>query len=259
MQGLSYCTAQKYDLRQLDRLLSAHRPTQLFRDCLYCKISGSGEEACEAFFFDYGVIVLWNASDEQCDMLLRMVRDCERSPFASRVEDSFSFDAGNQAFILNDHITLPNLDPMSKLAFSQGIAQSTKLSVFEDSLDRVIKETHYLPEELAKKGKVPLSRREIRKLIGRLFLERSFINLHSEILDTPEFFWEFSELEPLYQMAAKNWDIFPRVDVLNKRLDIVHGLLEILSEELKYQHTSTLELIIILLITGELVLQLRHL
>jgi uncharacterized Rmd1/YagE family protein len=90
--------------------------------------------------------------------------------------------------------------------------------------------------------------------MGKLFLERSSINLHSDILDTPDFFWDYPELEPLYRMTAKDQDIKQRVDILNKRLNLIHELFEMLSDVFNNRHSSILEIIIIALISIEIIL-----
>ncbi len=101
-----------------------------------------------------------------------------------------------------------------------------------------------------------LSRREIRRKMGELFIERNSINLHVDVLDVPEFFWEYSELEPLYAMTANYFDLETRVEVLNQRLDVIHELFEMLGNELNHQHSSRLEWTIIILIIVEVVLTL---
>ena len=56
-------------------------------------------------------------------------------------------------------------------------------------------------------GKIKLTRTSITKRIGQLFVDRASINLHSDILDHPEFFWEDDEWLPLYLRAAKYLEI----------------------------------------------------
>ena len=80
--------------------------------------------------------------------------------------------------------------------------------------------------------------------------------LHVDVLDTPEFFWEYSELEPLYAMTANYLDLETRVEVLNQRLDVIHELFEMLGNELNHQHSSRLEWTIIGLIVMEVILTL---
>jgi uncharacterized Rmd1/YagE family protein len=55
-------------------------------------------------------------------------------------------------------------------------------------------------------------------------------------------------------MASQYMDISKRHDILNRRLDVIHELYEILSNELKHSHSSRLEWIIILLIVSEVIL-----
>ncbi len=38
-------------------------------------------------------------------------------------------------------------------------------------------------------GKVELNRKDIAQLIGKVFIQKSAVNLLSTVLDTPEFFW----------------------------------------------------------------------
>ena len=88
--------------------------------------------------------------------------------------------------------------------------------------------------------------------MGELFIERNFVNLHSEILDTPEFFWNYPELEPFYRRTTHYLDTNKRVEVLNRQLGVVHELFEMLSSELNHQHSSRLEWTIIILIFIEI-------
>ena len=131
-----------------------------------------------------------------------------------------------------------------------------KLGTFETAIRKTFIHTKEIPEDLAKHGRIPLSRKEIRRKMGELFIERNSINLHVDVLDTPEFFWEYSELEPLYAMASNYLDIDSRVEVLNHRLDVIHELFEMLGNELNHQHSSRLEWTIIILIVLEVVITL---
>ena len=139
---------------------------------------------------------------------------------------------------------------------AHGLSQSVKLDVFENSIEKTIENTRYLPAELAEKGKISLSRKKISQKIGALFAERNSVNLHSDILDTPEFFWRRPRYEPYYHMASQYMDIATRLDILNRRLDVIHELYDILSNELKHAHSSHLEWVIILLIVSEVLMHL---
>eukprot|EP00741_Cyanophora_paradoxa_P013955 tig00020723_g13472.t1 len=142
-------------------------------------------------------------------------------------------------------------DLLYKISFSYALATSVKLDHFEEGTRQLIAATKPLPAEMARHGKIRMSRLDMSRLIGRLFLHRSSVNLHSEILDTPEFFWEFAELEPIYLTTATYLNIRTRVEVLNKRLDVCREMLEMLNNELNQRHSSSLEWIVIGLILVE--------
>ena len=89
-----------------------------------------------------------------------------------------------------------------------------------------------------------------------MFLERNEVNLYSNILDTPDFFWEAEEFEPLYQRVNRYLDIEDRVKILNARLDIINDLLDSLSTQLEVKQSHRLEVIIIYLITVEIGIEL---
>ena len=76
-----------------------------------------------------------------------------------------------------------------KLAISHALAQCTKLSVYEERITDLVLATKHLPESLAADGTVKISRKQIARLIGTVFLQRASVNLLSTVLDTPEFFW----------------------------------------------------------------------
>jgi uncharacterized Rmd1/YagE family protein len=101
-----------------------------------------------------------------------------------------------------------------------------------------------------------LNRKAMAKIRGQLFLTKSDIILNYDLLDTPEFFWEHPEYQHIYSMAANYLEIRQRTDVLSKKLETIHELLEMLADEQKHQHSSALEWIIIWLIAVEIVMSL---
>ncbi len=145
-------------------------------------------------------------------------------------------------------------DSLLKLSMSHGLSQSVKLEVFERSVIKTIEKTRPLTQQIRELGKTLLSRKKLSQLIGELFHERNLMNLDSDLLDTPEFFWKRPAYEAFYHQAAEYMDIKARLDILNRRLDVVHDVYDFLSNELHQSHASSLEWIIILLIVSEVVL-----
>jgi uncharacterized Rmd1/YagE family protein len=151
--------------------------------------------------------------------------------------------------IYNDMVTLKSGDHMIKLAMSHAIAQSTKLSRFEARMDGTMHDVRHVPKTLALKGKLGLKREEILKVSGRLFKLRVDVNLSSNILDTPEFFWEDEpSLNPLYTAVREYLEIEQRILVLNERCKVFLDLTEIIADSIAEYNMSRITWIIIILI-----------
>jgi uncharacterized Rmd1/YagE family protein len=78
---------------------------------------------------------------------------------------------------------------MVKVTISHGLAQSCKLLLFEVRMDRTLETTRGIPKSLAVEGKVLLTPRQITTQMGQLYRLRMDVNLVSNVLDTPDFFW----------------------------------------------------------------------
>ncbi|MGE5196308.1 MAG: RMD1 family protein [Anaerolineae bacterium] len=256
MRCTSYCTASYYDIPRLFQDLQTKGPCHLYRDIIHTQLKEEKKIKGDTFYFSFGVVVIWGFIEEEEKEILDFLKDYEKEPLGKVELDEFSYVYSEAMKIEEDEISLQNKSILTKLAISHGIAQSVKLTVFEELIQKTIDHTKRLPRDLARKGKISLSRKEISKKMGELFIERNFINLHTEILDTPEFFWDHPELESFYRRTVHYLDVNKRVEVLNKRLNVVHELFEILSNELNHQHSSRLEMTIIGLIVIEVVIAL---
>lgn len=262
MRCVAYCTAASYNIRRLQDALKARYKANLFRDVVHFDLgsdSGHSDDVKDIFCFGYGVVVMWGLRVEEEQEVLILLKEFQNDSQEIYECELMSFIFGSKAAIEEEIIELPDTDVLSRLAVSHGLAQSVRLATFEGLIQKTIDKTKHIPEQLAARGKIPLSKKEIRKKMGELFLERSSVNLHFDILDVPEFFWDHSELEYLYVLIANHLDLETRVEVLNQRLDIVHDLFEMLGNELNHQHSSKLEWIIIWLIVIEVILSIAHL
>ncbi len=249
---LSVCLAQSFRFTELrDKLLETAR-TQSFRNALVIDY----KNGC-AIVFSYGVVVYWNVDlDERRELQLQLL-DYAVKPDADPQEDNFSYESGlEHDRFQHDHIELRSGDYKVLLALSHAMAQSIKLAAFETHAIKTIQETSHLPESLAREGKIKLSRSEMAKIRGQLFLTKSDIILNYDLLDTPEFFWEHPEYQAIYSMAANYLEIKQRTDVLSKKLETIHELLEMLADEQKHLHSSVLEWIIIWLIAVEIIISI---
>ena len=266
----SYCCALGIDLMLLYRALSDAYglPCRMHKDglnaVLHATEANGRDGDAHSFFFSYGCVVTWGLSEAQEREMLSLLTTagCAQEVLDENEVDDFGYThmdpslSGGKPGIAKDVVYLSTLDTREKLAVSFALAQSVKLGVFERTVEQTIQETRSIPERMAIDGKIrKMGRTSITKRIGQLFVDRASINLHSDILDHPEFFWEDDEWLPLYLRAAKYLEIDRRAEVLNKRLDIIKELFDMLANELNVSHSNKLEWIIIVLIVLEVLFQ----
>lgn len=106
------------------------------------------------------------------------------------------------------------------------MAQSVKLGLWEASLDAYIDSIEFVTEDLKAGRKLKMSQQEVLKKQGELFALRHSINLSSDLLDTPDFYWERDDLEMLYQQTCAYFNITKRTRVSYKTI-IMESLLYI--------------------------------
>lgn len=266
-----YCVADSFDRKKLDELLRGSFPASAIKsypDVFYVEYFAATEEAPggDLFFFDYGVVACWGleGSQEQA-VISTLARSAAIQPVEpDEVEvDQFEFNYSllEKPHIQNDTVTLHRKaakDHQIKLAISYALAQSTKLSLHERRVADMVLETKHLPESLARSGRVSLiPGASIAKLIGKVFIQKSAVNLLSSVLDTPEFFWRAPDsYQSLYQAICQYLELEQRVEVLNARFTVLQEMLDMLREHEANHHSTRLEWIIIYLIVIEVIVGL---
>ncbi|OAA39170.1 sporulation protein RMD8 [Metarhizium rileyi] len=231
------------------------------------RLAPDAKNFAEMFVFSYGVVVFWNFTEHQEkdiladltfadaeDNMSLLTRPLEQDDFETE-EFHFEYSADvKRPRVFNDMITLlPRSDHMIKLTISHAIAQSTKLCFFEERMSETMLDAQHVPKTLALSGQLNMTRVEIVSLLGRLFKSRVDINLSSNILDVPNFFWDSEPtLHPLYVAIREYLEIDPRIKVLNERCRVFLDLAEILSDSIADAKMSYITWIVIILIVGSI-------
>ncbi|KAI8844833.1 hypothetical protein BC829DRAFT_419748 [Chytridium lagenaria] len=204
----------------------------------------------EAFFFSDGTFVTWGAKEAQIEQLLEVAEDVGVGRYGFVESEWFDYfvDMAQPSGISADTIIIGyDIPPhQAMLAFSSGLARSAKLSALETLLDSHLNKNRHIPQVLLLGKKIPLNRSAVLRNLGELFSLRGHLNLHSELLDSPDFCWSSSKMESCFERISRNLDVRPRIAVFNKKLDYANELTEVLRNHLHEQHSLKLECIEIL-------------
>ncbi|KAF2717831.1 DUF155-domain-containing protein [Polychaeton citri CBS 116435] len=151
---------------------------------------------------------------------------------------------------------------LAKIAFSSGLARSTKLAVLETQLSSYFHSTRGIPVTLSRGLPLRFTRQFILRKTGELLSIRAQLNLYSELTDSlPDLFWDSPHelgLEDIYVEVGRALDVGVRIKSLNEKMDYASDIASVLRERLSEKHSTGLEWLIIGLITIEVCFEVSH-
>ena len=233
MECLSYCIANRIDLTRLDNhyktALEGYRAVKS-RDTL--KLSPCNDDNIQVFVFKNGTVVSWGVKRHQMSAYLNTIKLFAVKLVSFRVHDEFIFYPGNKTaiephdFFDVDCLSIETESDELKLSLSYGFSQSVKLQYFETILEGLIEKYTPLIHGLSHKGGKAISRNKIRPIIGEILGAKSEMNLISNFLYHPKYFWQHPTLEEHYIMLERYLHIQRRVNAINHRLDTLNEIFD---------------------------------
>ncbi|XP_065692050.1 required for meiotic nuclear division protein 1 homolog isoform X3 [Patagioenas fasciata] len=229
MQCTAFATADEYHLGNLCHDLTSHgyvEITSLPRDAANVLVMGTEKSAKE---HDPGMIFFFRGQSK----------------------------LHKGEILLNSELDIDEV-VLQKFAFSNALCLSVKLAIWESLLDNFVESIQSIPEILKSRRKVKLSHADVMQKIGELFALRHRINLSSDLLITPDFYWDREKLEELYDKTCQFLNINRRVKVMNEKLQHCMELTDLMRNHLNEKHALRLEWMIVILITIEVLFELAR-
>lgn len=231
----AYATAEEYDL---EKLLSGLVQQELYQpqkfictddngvepDVLYVSAKYQvDKEPRDIFFFREGTVILWNIGELECSNVLSFLKQYEQDSYDENVVTGeseqmvYNYVPTEQASAhLKRGLFLLTRDEdsyLEKYTFSNAMSLSVKLGIWEASLDKYIDSIAFVTDNLKRGTKIKISRADMLRKTGELFALRHLINLSSDLLDTPDFYWDREHLENLYAQTCGYFSISRRTKV----------------------------------------------
>lgn len=305
----AFCGAETYNISTAARLVKAQGydldpfQTGLYPQVIHLQTRERPSECKDAqqgdiFIFPSGTVVTWNVREREALHLVQHILpaaaegshlDLLETEDLEFLEDPTreSSEVVGDTIILGTKVEAETTDPakdpgvddseqrhevdtvLAKIAFSSGLARSTKLAVLESLLSEYQQSTRQIPIMLAKGEnmslgrKTPFTRSFILRKTGELLNIRAQLNLYSELTDSlPDLFWDSRHelgLGEYYDQVGRALDVGVRIKVLNEKIGFAQEIASVLRESLSEKHGLRLEWAIIALIAVEVVLEFyRH-
>ena len=262
MECLSFCVADQIDLSRVDNHFKNNYPDFIIsrsRDVVKLKIQS--KKPILIYIFKNGTVVSWGIQRYRIKPYLNQIIKFSLHPLPIQVHDEFSYSLGDKTQITpHGYYDVDCLvidkdidDEDVRLSLSYGFAQSVKLQYFETFQESLIEKYTPFIKNLSNKGEMYLSRNSIRQIIGEILVAKSEMNLVSNFLYHPKFFWRHPSLEEYYTLLERYLHIPRRINAINHRLDTLNEVFDMFNSYLENRHSTSLELVIIALIAIEII------
>lgn len=127
------------------------------------------------------------------------------------------------------------------------------MAMWERKLEEYIENIDYLTHDIEHGRKLNLTRQQVFDKAGLLYTLRHQLNLSSDLLDTPDFYWNRADLEKLFISTRAHFKLRKRITVMNERITYCTELLTLVMNHLNEIHHTSLEKMIIYLIAVEVI------
>lgn len=266
VECLSFCIAQTIDLNRIDNYFKKNDrefKSVKFRDVL--KLNHMIHHEQIIYLFKNGAVVSWGIKRHRISDYLNIIGTLCEKPVSLLVHDEFHFQSGDKTTIEPhdyfdvDCLTIEDDSDEIKLSLSYGFSQSVKLQYYETIIEGLIEKYNPVIQSLSQSGEMAISRNQIQRIIGEILGAKSELNLISNFLYHPKYFWQHPTLEHHFSMLERYLHIQRRVNAINHRLDTLNEIFEMFDNYLDNRHGHNLEIIIIILIILEIIVAVLNL
>jgi uncharacterized Rmd1/YagE family protein len=288
LEVIAYSAADQFNLSQIRQEFEEGRGLFKFErlpdvdDAITfsSKIPANGKTS-RFFVFEHGSVVFWNLpEDSRIDILKHLVKDAPGKHPVISIKD---LESESMDYIIDHSVSKSTINkrgevtlcsnekskqgsngpskaslPLEQYSVSHAMALSVKLANWEASLDTFADSVQFVAESLSSGRQLTLKKTEVFQKTGQLFQLRHNINLGSNMLDTPDFYWDREDLELLFTNTCNSLSLGKRARLMNDKLSYCYELMQLLISNLDQEHNSKLEWIIIILIAVEILFEIVH-
>ncbi len=252
----AFDVASSYDLRIARELLQKEAKAKiLYNDPLLVQL----EKNRMVLIFDYGSIVFFDLSEQECREMLTRLRPCAQRENKFMSEDAFHlYLAPRQKKPEGtEELYIREINRDIVLLVGIVLSRSVSLEYYERLVTEALAQFEETVEDLARRGWIPRRRKELSKRVGLALSVEHELAYDVSVFDDPDIVWDGgTRIEQLYLSLKKEFDLEDRIKILQQKISLISRSSTFFISRLEAQRSDMLELIIILLILSEIVLLL---
>lgn len=213
--------------------------------------------------YSFGVVTVFGIDDkkEREKLLRRFAKGGEEEPGVALAglpteEYPIIIDRDAPESVEFNAVRLKHLTIEKLLLVFHVIAQSVAFDFLEGQVEETLQRFEKIHLNLARKGLLTATSREVMKTIGMSGNIVNFIVGQLSLLDKPDIAWEDKDAEALFINLRKMFELEDRFSTIRFKLTFIQDSSELMLDSLNHRRSELLELTIILLIVFEIVMAL---
>jgi len=246
---ISYQAADFIDIKNLRQAINGNL---LYRDAseLFYEMTGGRY----LYIFKYGVISFFDYEAGDISSFFGVLLPYCRNLFTPDFNDELIVETNApENKISHNKIEIRNENSEMIRMIMLNVSQSVTLDYYSDQTEKLLEETNSYTQLLARKGRLVIAGRKLKKFIGKTLLLKNRIAENLYIFDSPPETWENEQLDRPHNELKKSFDLQDRFRDVSEGLQIVKDNLELFKDILQYRTSLLLEWIVIILIAVEVI------
>lgn len=215
-----------------------------------------------AVLFRYGVAVLIGLSPAEEHETIRNLQKRAIGRF-DKIEDETATieisDAYDDQIPPGGPIQIKDLSPPRLVVIADALAKNVALTRDEREVSRVFEVIEPLAADLAGRGRTPVGRKNLLRLIGRALLVRHRVTGRVEVEEKPDVLWDRWDLERLHARLADEYELKERATILARKLEVVSETARAFTDLIDASRSLRVEVLIVLLIVVEVLITIYDL
>ncbi len=241
-----------------DRLDLKELKNNLTYTCIYAdptELMYENDHESYIGIFDYGSIVFFDVENSEQTLIINTIRTILKLDRIELKRENFDVEIEPEApyIAIFDRLIIKEISIDIAKIIMLNIAQSVALDYYIEQSNVLLNQTFLFSQELEEKGKFSIKGKSLLKFIGRLLNLKNKITQNIYIFDSPNLTWNDQYLDVINNDLSRELDIKLRHSSLQENLNTVRQNLDILKDINQHSHSSTLEVIVIVLIAIEII------
>ena len=160
------------------------------------------------------------------------------------------------ASISGDHVAVKSFDLNSVRVIGSVLGQSVALDHYANDVDRMLQIFTQLNEDMEKTGTFSMKKERLFQLVATNNTTLTDLVNNLKLLDRSDTAWKYERYSDLWDELRKEFELEDRFETLEYKLNLVQHNVKFFLEILQNRKSDTLEWIIIILISGEILVSL---